>query len=359
MVIVINVGVHQLILLNFYDFMISYIKPHQKQVVSILAYLAQASHELVPPDCIETIIQAISNNFIWSNCTSEIITCGLNSLREICLRCPLAMPESLLQSLLQDYKSHRDKGPMTAARSLLSLYREFDAKMLKKKDRGKQASMQLKTKRVRQYGEIKVFDDVVGGEFWENELESGDENVEQTDSGDLVDDDEENVVDDEQQDSEFEEEEGDSEFEEEDGEFEQEQDGELEKEQQVEQDQDNIPELVPIETNTSKRTSLGSQDSSLKKKPKLGTQRILTDQDFAKIRELNQQHQLSLATGTTLNSDSDDEVVDSTKITKFTKKKDDKEARLQSIKDGRDGRQYGSKKGKKDNHSSSTNKATI
>ena len=37
------------------------------------------------------------------------INCRLNSVREICTRCPLAISETLLQDLVQ-YKSHRDKG---------------------------------------------------------------------------------------------------------------------------------------------------------------------------------------------------------------------------------------------------------
>ena len=34
---------------------------------------------------------------------------GLNSVREICARCPLAIDEDLLQDLAQ-YKNHKDKG---------------------------------------------------------------------------------------------------------------------------------------------------------------------------------------------------------------------------------------------------------
>jgi protein SDA1 len=123
------IGVHKLLVLGFYDFLISYIKPHQKNVTQILAYLAQASHELVPPDALEIVVKSIADNFVWSNCASEVITAGLNGLREICVRCPLAMPEDLLKSFMDDYKNHRDKGPMQAARALLTMYREFNPEM--------------------------------------------------------------------------------------------------------------------------------------------------------------------------------------------------------------------------------------
>lgn len=159
------IGVHKLILLGFYDFLISYLTPHQRDVTMILAYLAQSSHELVPPDALETVIRAIADNFIWSNCASEVITAGLNGLREICVRCPLAMPEELLKSLMEDYKNHREKGPMNAARSLLGLYREINPSLLKKRDRGKSASISMANFKEVKYGQVDVYDTVDGAEL--------------------------------------------------------------------------------------------------------------------------------------------------------------------------------------------------
>lgn len=160
------IGLHKLFLLNFYDFMIPYVKPQQKEITSLLAFLAQASHELVPPDSLESVIYAIADNFVWSNCASEVITAGMNSLREICTRCPLAMPETLLQSLMEDYKNHREKGPMNAARSLLGLYREVNPELLRKRDRGKSASINMKTFTPAKYGETHVSDGVEGAEVF-------------------------------------------------------------------------------------------------------------------------------------------------------------------------------------------------
>ena len=45
---------------------------------------------------------------------------GLNSIREICVRCPLAMNETLLRDLVQ-YKKYKDKGVMIAAKGLASV----------------------------------------------------------------------------------------------------------------------------------------------------------------------------------------------------------------------------------------------
>ncbi len=181
------IGVHKLLVLGFYEFLISYIKPHQKEVTQILAYLAQASHELVPPDSMEAVVRAVADNFVWSNCASEVVAAGLNALREICLRCPLAMPEQLLQSLIDDYKNHRDKGPMQAARALLSLFREFNPEMLKKRDRGKAATMNIKNIQVLKYGEVAAPTDVPDAELLE--LDSNDEGDDEEEAPELVPDD--------------------------------------------------------------------------------------------------------------------------------------------------------------------------
>ena len=121
---------------------------------------------MIPSDALEPVVTAIANNFIWSNCAPEVVCAGLNSLREICVRCPLAMSEGLLQSLISDYKQHREKCVMMAARSLLGLFREINPTLLKKKDRGKSASVNMNSVKVAQYGHVDVFDTVEGLEVF-------------------------------------------------------------------------------------------------------------------------------------------------------------------------------------------------
>lgn len=60
--------------------------------------------------------------------------CSLNAVREMCSRCPLVMNEDLLQDLTQ-YKTHRERSVMMAARSLIQLYRHTMPSLLHKKDR--------------------------------------------------------------------------------------------------------------------------------------------------------------------------------------------------------------------------------
>lgn len=56
-------------------------------------------------------MMTIANNFITERNSSEVMTVGLNSVREICARAPLCMTETLLHDLIQ-YKNHKDKGQL-------------------------------------------------------------------------------------------------------------------------------------------------------------------------------------------------------------------------------------------------------
>ena len=67
------VGIHELILLNYYPFLQRFLQPHQREVTKLLMFAAQASHELVPPDCIEPILMTIANNFVSERNSSEVI----------------------------------------------------------------------------------------------------------------------------------------------------------------------------------------------------------------------------------------------------------------------------------------------
>ncbi|CAI4217386.1 unnamed protein product [Parascedosporium putredinis] len=106
------------------------------------------------PESVEPLLQKIANEFVSEGSAGEVAAAGLNAIREVCVRQPLAMSETLLQDLVQ-YRKSKDKGVMMAAKGLLSLYREVGAELLRKKDRGKDATIGLKTGdlRHRKFGE--------------------------------------------------------------------------------------------------------------------------------------------------------------------------------------------------------------
>ncbi|KAM0227335.1 hypothetical protein ACHAPO_011636 [Fusarium lateritium] len=138
------VGLHKLTIVALYSWFIKYLTPKQHSVTSFLASLAQAVHNLVPPDVLEPLLTKIANEFVSEASAAEVAAAGLNSIREICARQPLAMTDTLLQDLVQ-YRKSKDKGVMMAAKGLLSLYREVGAELLKKRDRGKNATINLKS----------------------------------------------------------------------------------------------------------------------------------------------------------------------------------------------------------------------
>jgi protein SDA1 len=161
------VGLHKLTVISLYSYFLKYLTPRQPSVTSFLASLAQSTHSLVPPDVLEPLIQKIANEFVSEAAASEVASAGLNAIREICARQPLAMNDTLLQDLVM-YRKSKDKGVMMAAKGLLSLYREVGAELLKKRDRGKDATIGLRTGEIteRRYGE-EVVGEIEGIELLE------------------------------------------------------------------------------------------------------------------------------------------------------------------------------------------------
>ncbi|KAL8756176.1 MAG: hypothetical protein Q9184_004581 [Pyrenodesmia sp. 2 TL-2023] len=151
------VGLHKLTIMSLYSYFIKYLTPRQPSVTSFLASLAQATHNLVPPDVLEPLVLKIANEFVSEAAATEVASAGLNAIREICVRQPLAMNDTLLQDLVM-YRKSKDKGVMMAAKGLLGLYREVGPDMLKKRDRGKDAAMGLRSgvRKVQRFGEEAV-----------------------------------------------------------------------------------------------------------------------------------------------------------------------------------------------------------
>ncbi|KAJ4362652.1 Severe Depolymerization of Actin [Ascochyta clinopodiicola] len=151
------VGLHKLTVLSLYSYFLKHLTPRQASVTSYLACLAQATHSYVPPDVLEPLVQKIANEFVSEASASEVAAAGLNAIREICVRQPLAMTDTLLQDLVM-YRKSKDKGTMMAAKGLLSLYREVGAELLHKRDRGKDASMGIRAGTIKEqrYGEEAV-----------------------------------------------------------------------------------------------------------------------------------------------------------------------------------------------------------
>nr|CAD7585714.1 unnamed protein product [Timema genevievae] len=175
------IGLHQLILLNYYPFIQRFIQPHQREVTKILQCLAQASHDLVPPDALEPVLAALVNNFVTERNSSDVIAIGLNAVREMCSRCPLVMNQDLLRDLTQ-YKKYKDRSVMMAARSLIHLFQISMPEMLHKKERGRPTEASVELKQMK-FGEVDAKEYVQGAEVLLNkDKNESDNNIDDDES---------------------------------------------------------------------------------------------------------------------------------------------------------------------------------
>ncbi|KAJ8615579.1 hypothetical protein MRB53_034951 [Persea americana] len=179
-----TVGLHKLILLNFYPFLQKYVQPHQRDITNLLAAAVQACHDMVPPDAVESLFRQIVNQFVHDHSRTEAIAVGLNVVREICLRMPLLMTEDLLQDLVLYKKSH-EKAVSTAARSLITLFREVCPSLLVKKDRGRPTDPKARPKA---FGEVNVASNVPGAELLQCDSESASDSSDDEESTAATDD---------------------------------------------------------------------------------------------------------------------------------------------------------------------------
>ncbi|RNA26571.1 SDA1 -like protein [Brachionus plicatilis] len=333
------IGIHQLFLNNFHHFLIRFLNPHQREVTKILWFSAISSHDLTPPDTVEPVLMAIANNFITERNSTEVIAVGLNAIREICGRCPLAMSEDLLGDLVL-YKTYKDKAVSSAAKSLIQLFREKNPQMLHRKMRGKPTEESIaEFAKTRQYGELDAKSYVPGAEIIDLESLKPKEpektiNIEDSDEegGEWVESESEDEKPKKRKHSEDEEEENSE------GEWvDVSSDGE--DEDNSEQDQNKLMSLVEKE----------------EKAQKVSTERILTQEEFKKIRIEQMKKKLTdrnfdkNSKNKKIKIDSDIEednerfknngLVPLSSITYINKKRaHDKETRMAKVKEGREGR---------------------
>ncbi|KAL4275433.1 hypothetical protein HN51_058292 [Arachis hypogaea] len=382
-----TVGLHRLILLDFYRFLQKYIQPRQQDITNLLAAVVQACHDMVPPNEVEPLFYQIVNEFIHDRSRPEAMTVGLNAVREICMRMPLLMNEDLLRDLALHKKSH-EKGVSIAARSLIGLFREVNPLLLVKKDRGRPMDAKARPK---SYGEVSAATDVPGAEFLpivhneddqegsdsDDSVGSGFDNDQENDLMTINDDDEissdtKTGESDEEDDLEdMEDDLEDMEDDLEDSEQDDEEDGEV-----SEQEDDDVHTSCDDESvgaNSRKKDSakkrkiadfddqLLAADTSLRALKKLAgttmghaplpesTDGILSNEDFKRIKELKEKHearntfaQHGLARSAIIKVPDSDRLslkrVDGATLEVHVKKRQSKEEKLALIKAGREDR---------------------
>lgn len=351
------VGTHKLTVLGLYSFFMKYLTPKQRDVTQIMAAAAQASHDLVPPESISSVVRKIADEFVSDGVSAEVAAAGLNTIREILARAPLAIEQPLLHDLVE-YKGSKSKAVMMAARSLISLYREVAPEMLHRKDRGKTASLEMQ---LGEKGGLPVFGveratvtTIPGIELlskWRQEQGDVDANADENDENWAV-----ALGDEEEEDgSDIEGDwvtvESDKEYNISDSE-----DEEAGKNKETNDDSDSDLDLSDDETDQPKKKKQKQlpQPDNNAVMTELLSSRILTPADFAKLEELRVQAGVDKILG---NKQHNEEAIDSTSLLGQVKYKQLREERIAHAKEGREDRdKFGSKKGKRDAPHSTTNK---
>ncbi|CCE64319.1 hypothetical protein TPHA_0H01110 [Tetrapisispora phaffii CBS 4417] len=352
------IGTHKLMVLGIYTYFLKYLTPKQRDVTKIMAASAQACHDLVPPETINIMVRKIANEFVSDGVASEVAAAGINIIREICSRAPLAIDETLLQDLVE-YRGSKAKGVNIAAKSLVSLYRELAPDMLKKKDRGKTVSLKLQEakregvdyKGKLQFGvETDNVDKIEGIELlakWKRDQNANNEMEENDNANWEVDDieDNESDVDGEwvtiDSDKEYDVDMDDS-------------DDENEKAKKNDSDLELSDDEEGEEEENSEKTKevpMTAEDAFRE----LASTRILTPADFLKLQELRNEDNVTKIMN--MGKKNNEELVDSDRLTGPIKYKQTREERLQKVMEGREGREkFGSRRGKRDTVRSTTNK---
>ncbi|GMH43585.1 hypothetical protein BSKO_11507 [Bryopsis sp. KO-2023] len=164
------IGIHKLMMLNFYPFLQKYLITRQQDVMVVMSSLVQACHELVPPEALSLVLRHLVDTFVHDRARPEVITIGLKTVREICVRVPMVMSEDLLSDLVM-YKTSKDKEVSSAARSLISLFRDVAPSMLERKHRGRGALLEAKPLG---YAEMDLKHRISGADLLQTALENGD-----------------------------------------------------------------------------------------------------------------------------------------------------------------------------------------
>jgi len=98
--------------------------------------IIESCHDLVPPETIRPIIEKIISNYVSEYCNNQHITVGLNAIREILMRMPLALDPEQIEYLCL-YKTSHNKSVRAASKSLVNYFRDVCPELLPKKLRGR------------------------------------------------------------------------------------------------------------------------------------------------------------------------------------------------------------------------------
>ena len=95
--------------------------------------IIESCHELVPPEEIKPITEKIINNYVTEYCQNQAIVIGLNTIREILTRMPLALDEAQIEYLVEFRHYKKNSSVRMAGKSLVNFFRDVCPQLLPKK----------------------------------------------------------------------------------------------------------------------------------------------------------------------------------------------------------------------------------
>lgn len=160
------IGRHKLQLLQFYPNLLRYLNSHNKDKISeIFAMIIESCHELVPPESVKPVIERVISNYITEYCNNQHICVGLNTIREVLLRMPLALEPDQIEYLCL-FRTFKNKSVSSAAKSLINFFRDVCPELLPKKMRGRfNETDESNDKQNLLYGQVKLATDIDGIEL--------------------------------------------------------------------------------------------------------------------------------------------------------------------------------------------------
>jgi len=117
---------------------------------------------LIPPEDIKPVISRIIDNYVTEYCQVVQIVTGLNTIREILVRMPLALDAAQIEYLVE-FRTFKNKSVTSAAKSLINFFRDVCPQLLPKKFIGR--FTEVTEKDAPTYGQKPVFDTVEGIEY--------------------------------------------------------------------------------------------------------------------------------------------------------------------------------------------------
>ncbi|UKJ89148.1 hypothetical protein MACJ_002395 [Theileria orientalis] len=133
---------HKLTVPNFYSYLSKYLHHKQPLVTRVLLVFVISVYSGLDSGLVEPLVRKIVDDFIAYDRSDDMITIGVNTIRELCNKLPEVLSEDTLNYLVE-FKNYKSKNVSASVKSLINTYRKLDPKKLNKASRGKDANVQL------------------------------------------------------------------------------------------------------------------------------------------------------------------------------------------------------------------------